>query len=55
MANVQGEALEIVSEYKLTDANYKLAWSDLEIYYENKRRLINTHLTDLFEVKQMKA
>ena len=55
IANVQGKALEIVSKYKLTDANNKLAWSDLEAYYENKRRLINTHLTDLFNVKQMKA
>ena len=52
---MQGKALEIVSKYKLTDANNKLAWSDLEAYYENKRRLINTHLTDLFNVKQMKA
>ena len=42
MANMQGQALEIVSKYKLTYANYKLAWSDLEAYYENKRRLINT-------------
>ena len=47
--------MEIVSKYTLTDANYKLAWADLEAYYENKRSLINSHLTDLFNVKPMKA
>ena len=54
-SNVQAKALEIVSKYKLIDANYKLAWSVLEAYYENKRRLINTHLTVPFNVKPIKA
>lgn len=53
--NVSNKALEIVKRYKLTIANYELAWNDLTAYYENTRRLVHTYLAELFSVKPMKG
>ncbi|XP_037028702.1 uncharacterized protein LOC119068942 [Bradysia coprophila] len=46
--NCSGEAEDIVSEYKITDANYKGAWDALEDRFENKRLQVTAHLSQLF-------
>ncbi len=47
--NCDGEAEDIVSNYKITDANFDAAWADLENRYENKRLQIQAHLDKLFD------
>ena len=54
-ANVKGKALEIVNRYPIADANYESAWTDLVNYYENPRRLVQTHTSRLFAAKPMKS
>ena len=52
--HVLGKALEIVKQYTITEANYTEAWTALKGYYENPRRLVNSHLTAFYAVKPMK-
>ena len=51
MESVHGKALEIVSKYKLSEANYKLAYDDLGSNYSLTReqliKFINAHLVYL--------
>ena len=55
LMGVHGKAREIVSKYKLSETNYKLAWNDLVFHYENKRRLVGTHMSELLQTKPMKG
>lgn len=39
----------------MTAENYSAAWDTLTAFYENKRRLINDSVGQLFTIKSMKA
>ena len=54
LMGVHGKALEIVNKFNLSVSNYKPAWDALVSHYENKRRLVNTHMSELLHVKPMK-
>lgn len=45
-----GDASKAVSHLPVTGANYKIAWNIIKSRYENKRRLISTHLQNLFSI-----
>lgn len=47
--SVKNEAADIVSEYKIIDANFAPAWQALEDRYDNERLIINSHLKILFD------
>ena len=49
------EALDKVKTIKACDITYNEAWNLLNNYYENKRRLVDSHLSDFASVKPMKA
>lgn len=49
VSGVSNEAADIISEYKITDENFAVAWKALEDRYENERLLIKVHLSILFE------
>ena len=51
---VKGKALEIVKSYPFAATNYIKAWDALRDYYENKRHIVQTHLSGLFSVKPIK-
>lgn len=51
--NVFNEAADIVSEYKITDANFDAAWAALEARYDNERLQIKAHLDTLFDQEIM--
>lgn len=53
--HVQGQASVICRKLPLTAENYGPTWDALVAYYENKRRLVNAHLTDFMAIKPMKA
>ena len=55
MAHVKGKASEIVNRYTISEENYEDAWNALITYYENPRRLVQTHLSALYAAKQMKS
>ena len=55
LMGVHGKAREIVSKYKLSETNYKLAWNDLVSHYENKRHLVNTYMSELLQAKPIKG
>ncbi len=50
---LKGEALEVISRLGVSDKNYEVAWDTLRLFYENKRRLVNNYLSDLFAVKSV--
>ena len=54
-AFLTGEALDKIKTIKVSDATYNEAWTLLNNYYENKRRLVDSHLSDFASVKPMKA
>ena len=39
----------------MTNENFDRAWTLLIDYYENKHRLVSSHLTEFFAVKPMKT
>ena len=55
VTHVKGKASEIVNRYKISEEIYEDAWNALITYYENPRRLVQTHLSALYAVKQMKS
>lgn len=50
---LSGEASQAVAHLPVTDANFDVAWKLISTRYENKRRLINTHLQALFSLPQI--
>ncbi|XP_055910886.1 uncharacterized protein LOC129945251 [Eupeodes corollae] len=46
-ARTKDHALSIVSKFEITDDNFEAAWAALKEYYENKRVLVNNHLSVL--------
>lgn len=47
--SAKGEADDIVSEYKINDANFDLAWEALKDRFDNKRLIVLSHLKLLFD------
>ena len=48
-----GEAAQLVKKFELTDENFARAWQELVDRYENKRVLIDTHLSTLFSLPKV--
>ncbi|XP_055842769.1 uncharacterized protein LOC129909721 [Episyrphus balteatus] len=46
-ARTKDHALSIVSKFEITDDNFEAAWAALKEHYENKRVLVNNHLSIL--------
>ena len=46
-------ASDLVSSYALTDENFSLVWDKLKNRYENKKRLINSHVAAIFAIQPM--
>ena len=51
--HVKGDAVSLVQSYSLTDSNFKIVWDKLCDKYENKRRLVNSHIAAIFSLKKM--
>lgn len=52
-STLEGEAASHLTGLEVTDDNYTRAWEILINYYDNKRRLVNAHLSSLFSAKSM--
>ena len=52
-AHLKGYASDLVSSYALTDENFQLVWDKLKNQYENKKRLINSHVAAIFAIPPM--
>lgn len=48
-SSVKDEALQIISSLNTSAENYMIAWELLKGHYENKRLIINSHLSRLLE------
>lgn len=48
--SLQGEALQIIGEFEISAENYGPAWELLSNTYDNKRLLINTHMSKLLNM-----
>ncbi|XP_047032656.1 uncharacterized protein LOC124639368 [Helicoverpa zea] len=48
---LEGDAARIISNLEVSSSNYKEAWSLLCARYDNKRLLINYHLSELINMK----
>lgn len=46
----QGDAFDIVEKAPLTNGGFEIAWNDLQNQFENKRRLIRSQLSILFNL-----
>ena len=53
-SSLQGEALQLVNSYSITNNNFSFVWEKLIDKFENKRRLVNSHLASFFSLKSMK-
>ncbi|XP_076299887.1 uncharacterized protein LOC143218543 [Lasioglossum baleicum] len=51
--NLSGEALQLVVNIDVTDDNFEPVWNVLVDRYENKRVLINSHLSSLFSLQHV--
>ncbi|KYQ53839.1 hypothetical protein ALC60_05462 [Trachymyrmex zeteki] len=52
-SSVKDEALQVISGLNTTSENYVIAWDLLRAHYENKKLIINGHLTRLLEFPQI--
>ena len=52
-AHLKGDTSDLVSSYALTDENFQLVWDKLKNRYENKKRLINSHVAVNFAIPPM--
>ena len=53
--HLTGEALEKIKSLSITNDNYERAWASLVDYYENQRRIVGSHIAEIFSVKSMKS
>ena len=53
--HLTGEALEKIKSLSITNDNYDRAWACLVDYYENQRRIVGSHIAEIFSVKSMKS
>ena len=51
--HVKVNAASLVQSYSFTDSNFKIVWEKLCDKYENKRRLINSHIAVIFSLEKM--
>ena len=49
-----GDALEKIKSLPISGDNYEQAWTTLIEYYENQRRIVSSHISEIFSVKPMK-
>ena len=49
------DAVDKVKGFPAKDDKYKAAWTTLNNYYENKRRLVDSYMSEFAAVKPMKA
>lgn len=52
---LKGKASDEIKTLPITDANFAIAWKKLETRYENKRRLINAHLSAFFNLPKIRS
>ncbi|XP_076660110.1 uncharacterized protein LOC143363398 [Halictus rubicundus] len=52
-SSLKGEASNAIAHLPITDNNFAVAWKLITSRYENKRRLITTHLTTLFSLPKV--
>ena len=52
--HLSGDALEKMKSLSISGDNYERAWTTLIEYYENQRRIVNSHISEIFSVKPMK-
>ena len=52
--HLSGDALEKIKSLPISGDNYERAWTTLTEYYENQRRIVSSHISEIFSVKPMK-
>ena len=53
--HLTGEALEKIKSLAISSDNYDRAWTTLVEYHENQRRIVGSHIAEIFAVKSMKS
>ena len=48
---LKGDAENLVKSYSLTDENFGVVWDRLKNRYENKKRLVNAHISAIYSLK----
>lgn len=52
---LKGEALKQIEKVELSSDGYAAAWETLRARYDNKRRVVERHISELFKLKNMKS
>ena len=47
------EPRQIINKFEFTSSGFKLAWKALEKRYKNTRRMVNAHISNLFNLKSI--
>ena len=50
---LKGDAEDLVKSYPITTENFAIVWKKLVDKYENKKRLVHSHMSSLFSIKPM--
>ena len=50
---LKGDAEDLVKSYPITSENFPIIWKKLVDKYENKKRLVNSHMSSIFSIKPM--
>ncbi|KAK9509896.1 hypothetical protein O3M35_004787 [Rhynocoris fuscipes] len=53
VSSLKSEALDLIAHLNLTTQNYEIAWNLLKESYDNKRLIIKSHVSKLFELKRV--
>ena len=52
-ASLKGKAAEVIQSLEMTSANYTEAWELLKARFDNKRYIINSHISSIFNIPTM--
>ena len=53
--HLTSESFEKIKSLAISSDNYDRAWTTLIEYYENQRRIVGSHIAEIFSVKSMKS
>ena len=52
-ASLKGEPANLINALETTDLNYTVAWDMLIKRYDNKRRIVQTHIQNILNLSQV--
>lgn len=52
-SSLQGPALDVIQSLEVSEINYETAWELLKSRFDNKRVIVNNHVSSLFDIQKL--